>query len=104
MADRQPKLVEIILAEVWQSKWLLLLFFAVIASAFAVVFLAQSNRLLTAHKEQLMVERENLDVEWRHLNLEEGALGEHSRVEGIARRELDMKRVSRTDEKVIELK
>ncbi|WKE66078.1 cell division protein FtsL [Gallaecimonas kandeliae] len=104
MAERQPRLAALIAAELWQSKWLLLLFFAVIASAFAVVDLAQGNRLLTAEKEQLMVERESLDVEWRHLNLEEGALGEHSRVEGIAQRQMNMKRVARTDEKVIELK
>lgn len=104
MAERQPRLAGIIGAELWQSKWLLLLFLLVIGSAFAVVYLAQSNRLLTANKEKLMVERENLDVEWRHLNLEEGTLGEDSRVDRIARKDLNMKRVSREDEKVIELK
>lgn len=104
MAERQPRLAGIIGAELWQSKWLLLLFLLVIGSAFAVVYLAQGNRLLTASKEKLMVERENLDVEWRHLNLEEGTLGEDSRIDRIARKDLNMKRVSREDEKVIELK
>ncbi|WP_406665924.1 cell division protein FtsL [Gallaecimonas sp. GXIMD1310] len=104
MADRQPSLVLIVAQDIWQSKWLLLLFFAVIASAFSVVYLAQSNRLLTAEKEKLMTQRENLDVQWRHLKLEEGTLGEDSRVEGIARRQLGMKQVDHTDEKVIELK
>ncbi|WP_115719997.1 cell division protein FtsL [Gallaecimonas mangrovi] len=104
MADRQPKLAALIGEDLWQSKWLLLLSFLVIGSAFAVVYLAQSNRLLTANKEKLMQERENLDVEWRHLNLEESTLGEDSRVDRIARKQLHMKRVSREDEKVIELK
>ncbi|WP_341502921.1 cell division protein FtsL [Gallaecimonas sp. GXIMD4217] len=89
--------------ELWQSKGLLLLFLAVVISAFAVVYLAHHNRLQTAERERLRVEREQLDVEWRNLNLEEGALAEHSRVEELARKQLNMTRALPNDEKVIAL-
>ncbi len=103
MRDRQPKLTQILAQEAWQSKGLLLLFLAVLISAFAVVYLAHHNRLQTAQREQLRVEREQLDVQWRNLNLEEGALAEHSRVETLSRKRLEMKRAQPFDEKVIEL-
>ena len=43
-------------------------------------------RLPTAQREQLVLERDALDIEWRNLILEENALGDHSRVERIIRK------------------
>jgi hypothetical protein len=36
-----------------------------------------TTRLLTAQREQLVLERDALDIEWRNLILEENALGDH---------------------------
>ncbi|SQC39269.1 cell division protein FtsL [Klebsiella pneumoniae] len=49
-----------------------------------MVTTAHHTRLLTAQREQLVLERDALDIEWRNLILEENALGDHSRVERIA--------------------
>ncbi len=62
----------------------LILLVAVLISAVLVVTTAHRTRLLTAEREQLVLERDALDIEWRNLILEENALGDHSRVESIA--------------------
>ena len=62
----------------------LILLIAVLVSAVFVVTTAHRTRLLTAEREQLVLERDALDIEWRNLILEENALGDHSRVESIA--------------------
>ncbi len=49
-----------------------------------VVTTAHHTCLLTAQREQMVLERDALDIEWRNLILEENALGDHSRVERIA--------------------
>ena len=49
-------------------------------------------------------ERERLDSEWRNLMLEETALAEHSRVQDLAKKELEMKRPDGDKEVVVTLK
>lgn len=53
----------------------LLLLIAVLASAIMVVITTHKTRLLTAQREQLVLEKDSLDIEWRNLILEENALG-----------------------------
>lgn len=62
----------------------LILLIAVLVSAVTVVTTTHKTRLLTAQREQLVLERDALDIEWRNLILEENALGDHSRVERVA--------------------
>ncbi|MDU2498550.1 MAG: cell division protein FtsL [Klebsiella grimontii] len=62
----------------------LCLFICIIITAITVVTTAHHTRLLTVQREQLVLERDALDIEWRNLILEENALGDHSRVERIA--------------------
>lgn len=68
----------------------MILLVLVLISAFAVVYVTQQTRTAIAYHDQLLVEREQLEVEWRNQILEEHALSEHSRVEDMARREQDM--------------
>ena len=68
----------------------LCLFICIIITAITVVTTAHHTRLLTAQREQLVLERDALDIEWRNLILEENALGDHSRVERIATEKLQM--------------
>ncbi len=66
-----------------------------------VVTVVHRNRLLTAEREQLVLERDALDIEWRNLILEENALGDHSRVENIATDRLKMQHVDQSQENIV---
>lgn len=79
----------------------LFLLLALFVSAMAVIFTTYKTRLLITEKEHTMVERERLDGEWRNLLLEETALSEHSRVQALAEKELDMKRPNSDQEVII---
>lgn len=59
-------------------------------SALVVVRVKHQNRLLTTELESLRADREQLDMEWAQLRLEEAALAHHARVEGAARAQLGM--------------
>ena len=61
----------------------------------------QEGALLTITLNQLQDERDKLDIEWRHLLLEQNALAEHSRVSDIAKSKLQMARPSPLKEKII---
>jgi len=64
---------------------------ALIASAIAVVYTTHLNRQAFNQYQQLLDERDALNVEWGQLLLEQSALAAHARVEQIAIRRLDMK-------------
>ncbi|UYU32593.1 cell division protein FtsL [Siccibacter colletis] len=84
-----------------QGKLPLCLFIAIIVTAIIVVTTAHHTRLLTAQREQLVLERDALDIEWRNLILEENALGDHSRVERIATDKLQMQHVDPSQENIV---
>lgn len=77
-----------------QRKLVLLLLICCVLSALAVVQMAHLNRQLTIQQDLNYQQRDQLDTEWRNLLLEQRALAEHSRVEEIARRQLNMQRPS----------
>jgi cell division protein FtsL len=79
----------------------LILLVMVLISAIFVVTTVHSTRLLTAEREQLFLERDALDIEWRNLILEEHAIGAHSRVERIATEKLQMQHVDLSQENII---
>jgi cell division protein FtsL len=80
----------LILRDWRQQKWLVLLLLTCIISALIVVHFAHLNRQLTIAQDGLYQQRDQLDIEWRNLVLEQRALSEHSRVEDIARNRLQM--------------
>lgn len=71
-----------------------------VLTAFAVVHWAQLNRQMVIQQDVLLQQRDEIDLRWRHLLLEQRALAEHSRVERLARERLGMARPS-TDEEVV---
>ncbi|WP_095498137.1 cell division protein FtsL [Paraferrimonas haliotis] len=93
----------VIIADLWAHKWVLLLSLVVIANAMVVVYTSDANRNLTSQWDKLLKQRDKLDIEWRHLLLEEQTQAEHSRVSRVARKELDMVRPAPKDEKVVRL-
>ncbi len=78
-----------------------LLVIAVLISAVMVVITTHKTRLLTAQREQMVLERDSLDIEWRNLILEENALGDHSRVERLAIEKLHMQHVDPSQENIV---
>ena len=63
----------------------------VIGSALAVIYAKHQSRLLFADLQQLQTERDQLNIEWGRLQLEQSAWATHSRVEKLARERLNMK-------------
>jgi cell division protein FtsL len=54
--------------------------------------------------ERLMQEKDQLDVEWRNLVLEQSALTEHNRIESLVKKQLDMHRPKPHEEVVVRIK
>ncbi|MDE1324627.1 cell division protein FtsL [Vibrio aestuarianus] len=82
----------------------LILLALIFSSAMGVVFITHHSRQAISEKDQALVERERLDSEWRNLIIEETALAEHSRVQSLAKQDLEMKRPDSDKEVVITLK
>ncbi|MCG9574895.1 cell division protein FtsL [Vibrio tubiashii] len=81
----------------------LILLVLIFSSAMGVVFTTHHTRQAITEKDQALVERERLDNEWRNLLIEETALAEHSRVQAVAKTELEMKRPDSDKEVIINL-
>jgi cell division protein FtsL len=62
----------------------------VLGSGVAVVYVKYLTRVEFVDLQTVRAARDALDVEWGRLQLEEAALTTHTRVEGAARRDLDM--------------
>lgn len=78
-----------------------ILLIAVLVTSIMVVITTQKTRLLTAQREQMVLEKDSLDIEWRNLILEENALGDHSRVERLAVEKLHMQHVDPSQERIV---
>ncbi|ARD20728.1 MULTISPECIES: cell division protein FtsL [Shewanella] len=103
MGQSSIKLSRIVIADIWRHKWILLLSMVVLANAVGVVYTSHATRKLTSQLDQLLQERDRLDIEWRNLLLEEQSKSEHSRVTRIATKDLKMVRPLPKEEVVIRL-
>ena len=81
-----------------------LLFLALLASAGLVILSAHHNRQMSIAIEHLMQEKDQLDVEWRNLVLEQSALTEHNRIETLVTSQLNMHRPLPSEEVVVRIK
>ncbi len=75
----------------------------VVISAFSVIYYTHVNRQTTSELEQLYTQRDELDIEWRNLLLEQNSLAEHSAIESKAKKLLNMKRLDSTSEIIVTL-
>ncbi|MBW8189528.1 cell division protein FtsL [Neiella marina] len=98
-----PLLMRLMLRDMMRYKLRWCMAIAVLTSAFVVVRLAYDNRQLTAQFDELKQQRDELDIEWRHLRLEEGALAEHSHISRKATKQLGMVRPSRSANTLVEV-
>jgi len=93
--------------DIWQDiqRHLLvyLLLAVVVGSAFAVIYFTHLNRQTTSELEMLLTERDELDIEWRNLLIEQNSLAEHSAIEAKAKKLLNMRRPDTESEVIIRL-
>ena len=93
--------------DIWQdilqhlTSYILLIL--VVVSAFSVIYYTHVNRQTTSELEQLFTQRDELDIEWRNLLLEQNSLAEHSAIESKASKLLNMKRPNIKTEVIISL-
>ncbi|NQY49496.1 MAG: cell division protein FtsL [Colwellia sp.] len=94
--------------DIWQDivrysvTYILLVF--VVISAFSVIYYSHINRQTTSELEILFSKKDELNIEWRNLLLEQSSLAEHSAIESKAKRLLGMKRPGRDSEVIVSLK
>ncbi|MHB8424207.1 MAG: cell division protein FtsL [Gammaproteobacteria bacterium] len=67
-----------------------LLIVAVFLSALAVIDARNENRMLFARLQQLRQQRDQINVEWGQLLLEQSTWSTHARIEQVATRKLGM--------------
>ena len=104
LAGTNFNLLLIIITDLTRHKVRVLLFLIAIASAMSVILSTHHNRQQIIALEQLMREKDDLDVEWRNLVLEQRALTEHNRIEAMVQKELNMHRPTVEDEVVVKVK
>ncbi|WP_340676923.1 cell division protein FtsL [Paraglaciecola sp.] len=97
-------LLSFIFADLARHPVRVLLFLAVLISAGSVVLSAHHNRQMAIALEKLMQRQDQLDVEWRHLVLEQSALTEHNRIETLVNKNLNMHRPEPNEEVVVRIK
>ena len=103
MAARQAVLVLDIWHDILRYIISYLLLFMVVVSAFLVIYYTHINRQTTSQLELLLTQRDELDIEWRNLLLEQSSLAEHSAIESKAIKTLKMKHPSAKDEVIVNL-
>ncbi len=103
MAARQTILVLDIWHDILRYVVSYILLIIVVGSAFLVIYYTHVNRQTTSQLELLLTQRDELDIEWRNLLLEQNSLAEHSAIESKAIKLLKMKHPSVDDEVIINL-
>jgi cell division protein FtsL len=71
-------------------KLVMVLALVVLASSLGVVYTKHQSRKLFVELDILKKERDEMNVEWGRLQLEQSTLATHGRIEGIAKKRLDM--------------
>ncbi|MGB3725340.1 MAG: cell division protein FtsL [Glaciecola sp.] len=97
-------LLLLIMSDLSRHLFVIILYFSLIATALAVIVSAHKNRQLVIAQEQLIQEKDALDVQWRHLIIEQSALTEHNRIERAVADKLSMRRPTREDEVLLRVK
>jgi cell division protein FtsL len=103
MAAKNAALVVDIFHDIQQHILTYVLLVMVVMSALAVIYFTHVNRQTTSELEVRLTERDELDIEWRNLLIEQNSLAEHSAIEIKASKLLDMKRPDANSEVVIKL-
>ena len=87
-----------------RQPFLLVLVFAVVCvmSAMALIYTKHESRKLFVELEALTAERDELNIEWGQLQIEQSTWATHARIEKVATDDLSLVRPEATDIFVIE--
>ena len=87
-----------------QQPFLLVFVFAIVCvlSAIALVYTKHESRKLFVELEGLTQERDNLNIEWGQLQIEQSTWAQHARIEQVAVDDLSLVRPAATEIFVIE--
>jgi len=87
-----------------QQPFLLVFVFAVVCvlSALALVYTKHESRKLFVELEQLTQQRDELNIEWGQLQIEQSTWAQHARIEQVATEDLSLVRPDATEIFVIE--
>ncbi|MDN5869803.1 MAG: cell division protein FtsL [Nitrococcus sp.] len=75
----------------------------VVASGVGVIYSKHKSRRLFVELQALQRERDQLNIEWGRLQLEQGAWATHGRIERIARERLEMRMPTQSDVVILSL-
>jgi len=83
---------------------LLIMIFAAgcVLSALALILAKHESRKMFVELEQLSTERDELNIEWGQLQIEQSTWATHARIERVAQEELSLARPESTEIYVIE--
>ena len=82
--------------------WLTILALVFVMSAVALVYTRHEARSLFVELESLTAERDELNIEWGRLQIEQSTWATHARIERVALDELALKRPAPTEIYLIE--
>lgn len=87
-----------------RQPFLLIMTFAVVCvmSAIALIYTKHESRKLFVELESLTTERDELNIEWGQLQIEQSTWATHARIERVAAEELSLVRPKATEIYVIE--
>jgi len=87
-----------------RQPFLLTIVFAVVCvmSAMALIYTKHESRKLFVELEALTTERDELNIEWGQLQIEQSTWATHARIERVATEELSLARPKPTEIYVIE--
>jgi len=101
--ERRLNLALLILLDLKRHWFQVILSLAILCSALTTIVVTDDTRSVTAELNKVQSKSDDLEVEWRHLVLEQNAQAEHSRVSDIAKVKLAMTRPKPLEEKMISL-
>ncbi len=82
--------------------WVFVFAVVCVVSALALVYTKHEARTLFIELEQLTHERDDLNIEWGQLQIEQSTWATHARIEQVATEDLELTRPGATDIYVIQ--
>ena len=88
-------------AQLRQAGVVAVLSLAIVLTAIACIYARHESRKQFTHLQSLIAERDNLEVEWGKLKIEQSTWSTHARVEQLAREKMQMLNPAPTDVRMV---
>ncbi|WP_022941093.1 cell division protein FtsL [Psychromonas hadalis] len=103
MSVSRDNLLLLILADLRRYVVFVVLAIVILLSAFYNIYITHETRKLVTEKDQLSQQKDNLNIEWQNLLIEEHTLDEHSRIRRIATKRLSMAQPTKNNSVLVEI-